>query len=218
MAEDAEKDDPLETFTAILIALVTVVGAIVAWRASVSADGAGDADFAGLKATLNVEETRALNAVNGYENYGAFLTYSRYSRLGDMLEADLPQAADEAEAARLESDRADAHDLATANESLFPTKFRNRDGTYDLQRQLGEMWADAARQKDLNPDPQFEEADKLRAKTNWFLADIALLALGLVFYTLVEAVPDKLKYVLVGLGTVVLIAGTAAAFYIEYWL
>ena len=34
----AEKPNPLETFVAILIALITVAGALVAWRASVAAD------------------------------------------------------------------------------------------------------------------------------------------------------------------------------------
>lgn len=215
--ETEEKEDPFETPVAILIALITVVGAIVAWRASVAADGAGDADNGGLRAMLNVEETRALNGVNAYENYGAFVAYDRYAYMGDLLEADLA-VADEADFERLEADRADAQDLAIANQSLFPNKFLNRDGTYDVQRQLGELWADAAREKDLNPEPQFVEADKLRDRTNWFLGDIALLSLGLVFLTLVESVPNQLKYVLTGLGLLTLLVGTGAAFWIEFWM
>ncbi|MBL8057639.1 MAG: hypothetical protein JNK29_13130 [Anaerolineales bacterium] len=204
----AEKPNPLETIVAVLIALITVAGALVAWRASVAADGAGDADNGGLRAMLNVEETRASNAVNGYEAYGAFVNYARYQRLGDLLEAD-PAAAD------LEAERADARDLALANQFLFDSKFLNRDGTYDLQRQLGEMWADASREKDLNPEPQFQEADKLRERSNWLLAVVAVLAVGLVLLTLVEAVGGRFQVALTSLGAVVLVAGLGLAVWIE---
>ncbi len=201
----AEKPNPLETVVAILIALITVTGALVAWRASVAADGAGDADNGGLRAMLNVEETRASNGVNGYEAYGAFVNYARYQRLGSLLEDD----------PALDAERADANDLALANQFLFDNKFLNRDGTYDLQRQLGELWADASRERDLNPEPQFQEADKLRARSNWLLAVVAFLAVGLVLLTLVEAVADRLQTVFTGLGAVILVAGIALALWIE---
>ncbi len=211
----AAKPDHWGTLVAVLIALVTVIGALVAWRASVAADSAGDADFGGLRAALNAEEARALNAVNGYEAYGAFTTYKRHNDLGNLLEEDLASA-DDPEA--LESELAEARDLAIANQSLFPNKFLNRDGTYALQRQLGELWADAKREKDVNPTPQFVEADKLRAKTNWVLIALTVLALALVFYTLVEAVGDRLKPLMFGLGSVVALAGSLAALWIEFQL
>jgi hypothetical protein len=146
-----------QTLAAVLIALVTVAGALVAWRAAVAADAAGDADFAGVQATLNREETRALNTVDAYEAYGAFTAYQRHNALGDLIAQDQANVATEDEALLLESERADAHDLALASQHLFPNRFLNRDGTYSVQRQLGELWADAAREKNLNPEPQFAE-------------------------------------------------------------
>lgn len=204
----------LETIVAILIALTTVIGAVVAWRASVSDDGAGDADFGGLRAALNVEETRAINFVNAYESYRAFSEYKLHNDLGDLLAEDQTNAPEE-EAALLERERADAHDIATARQSLFPGRFRNRDDTYSIQRQMGELWADAAKQKDLNPEPQFAEADQLRTKTNNLLVAVTILAIGLVFYTLVETVGRGMQYVMLGLGTLCLIAGTGFAIYLE---
>ena len=59
MESKAERSQRLETVVAILIAVVTVIGAVVAWRSSVADDGAGDADFAGLRASVRSEETRA---------------------------------------------------------------------------------------------------------------------------------------------------------------
>lgn len=205
---ESEKPSRLDTYVALVIALITVVGAVVAWRASVAADGAGDADTSGLRALLNVEETRASNAVNAFEAYGAYVSYQRNQRLGDLLEAD-PAAAD------LQAERGAARDLAVANQSLFPNKYLNRDGSYDVQRQLGELWADARRAKDLNPEPQFLDADRLRSRSNALLADVAFLALGLVLLTLVEAVSGRAQVVLAGLGTTVLVVGLALAFWIE---
>src|SRR6185503_4952919 len=108
-----------------------------------------------------------------------------YNDLGDLLEADAASA-DAQTASQLERQRADNHDLSLSSERLFPNKFLDRDGSYNLKRQLGEMWADAAKENDLNPDPQFVEAEQLRDKANWLLAAVAILAIALVFYTLVE--------------------------------
>ena len=56
----------VSTLVALLIAAVSVTGAVVTWRASVSADGAGDADVAGVRATINLTEgARALAMLRG---------------------------------------------------------------------------------------------------------------------------------------------------------
>jgi len=213
-----EKESRMETMVAILIAVVTVIGALVAWRASVAADGAGDADFAGLQASLNAEETQALNYVNAYEHYGAYVAYERNLNLGNAIANDLNTAppANEDEAFWLDRQRAEAFDIARANQDLFPNRFLNRDGTYSVQRELGEGWADAKREKDLNPDPHYTEADSLRLKTNLLLATISILGVGLVFFTLVESVGEKLRWVMLGLAIVFSVAGTLAALVVEF--
>jgi hypothetical protein len=211
----AERSQRLETAVAILIAVVTVIGALVAWRSSVADDGAGDADFAGLRASVRAEETRALNYVNAYENYGSYTSYQRYNELGNLLEAD-QGAAPAQEIDNLERQRADNHDLSISNQRLFPNKFLNRDGSYNVKRQIGEMWADAAKENDLNPDPQFAEADQLRTKANWLLGAVAILAIALVFYTLVESFGNRMRYIMVALGSLCMVAGIAFALFIEF--
>jgi hypothetical protein len=214
MQSQAERSQRLETAGAILIAIATVLGAVVAWRSSVADDGAGDADFAGLRASVRAEETRALNYVNAYENYGAYANYRRYNEMGNLIEAD-EASAPEQEKTDLERQRADNNDLAISNQRLFPNKFLDRDGSYNVKRQMGEMWADAAKENDLNPDPQFVEAEQLRAKANWLLVVVAILAIALVFYTLVESFGERMKYLMVTLGSLCMVAGIAFALYIE---
>ena len=65
--EGGDRSSSLDTVVAVLIAVSTLVGAGLAWRSSVAGDAAGDADYAGLRSVVNVEETRATNAVNAYE-------------------------------------------------------------------------------------------------------------------------------------------------------
>ncbi|MCC7360418.1 MAG: hypothetical protein IT317_13125 [Anaerolineales bacterium] len=212
-----EPDSPpnrLETVVALLIAVVTVVGALIAWRASVADDGAGDADFAGLRASLAAEETRALNAVDAYEHYGAYTNYWRYRALGDELADALQSAAPEALDA-LDRQRAEAYDLADANQDLFPNRFLNRDGTYSVARETGEAWADAAREQDLNPEPQYAAADKLRARSSQLLGTLTLLGLALVGYTLVEAADGRLKLLLAGGSTLLALVAVALAVLLE---
>jgi hypothetical protein len=215
MESKAERSQRLETIVAILIAVVTVIGAVVAWRSSVADDGAGDADFAGLRASVRAEETRALNYVNAYENYGSYANYRRYSDMSNLIEADLTTAPEQQQS-ELERQRADNNDLSISNQRLFPNKFLNRDGSYNVKRQMGEMWADAAKENDLNPDPQFAEADQLRGKANSLLGAVTILAIALVFYTLVESFGDRMKYVMVALGSVCMVAGIVFALFIEF--
>lgn len=211
------KSSLFDTIVAILIAVAAVATAVIAWRASIVSDASGDADYAGLRASVNAEETHALNAVNGYEHFGAYTNYARYSLMGNTLAdylASNPNL-EEQESYSLDRQRAEYLDLADANNDLFPTKFINRDGTYGLQREMGEMWADAAKEKDLNPDPQFKDADQLRTKSDNMLAMLAVMGVALVLYTLIEVVEGVWKYVFAGLGTVMLVAGTVAAIVFE---
>ncbi len=212
---EEKSSNRLEIIVAILIAVTTVLGAVVAWRASVADDASGDADFAGLQATTNAEETRALNFVNTYENYGTYTTYKRYSLLGNLLAEDAFNATDEADAELLDAQRANAQDLAIANQGLFDNKYLERDGSYNTQRQLGEMWADAAKEKDLYPDPQFAEADKFRDKTNGLLQSLMIIALALVFYTSVELVKERAQYAVAALATLIMVGGVVMAVLIE---
>lgn len=214
---EEEKASPLETIVAILIAVATVLGAVIAWRASVVADAAGDADFAGMRASVNAAETHALNYVNSYEHLGAYTTYSRYEQLGNEIGKELESgdALSEEQVWALQRQQSEAYDLAKANQTLFPNRFMNRDGTYSVTREMGEGWADASREKDLNPAPQYAEADALRTKTNKILLALGVLSLSLVFYAMVESVGERAQWLMVALGTICMLAGGILAFLFE---
>lgn len=217
--EAGQENNRLSTLVALLIAVVSVVGAVVTWRASVAGDGAGDADVAGIRATINLTETNALAAVKGYSDYASFIDYYKYRETGLYLEAEieeLPEDTPEEETAALNKELADTYDLTTAASLAFPNDYLNRDGTYALARQTGEFVANAAREKDINPQPSFDEADAMRSHTDRLLIALSVLVIALVFYTLIEATDSKmLKYLLLLAGTVIFIAGTVGAYLVE---
>jgi uncharacterized Tic20 family protein len=217
--EMAETRKPLmkfETLVAILIAITTLLGALVAWLASVSDGVVGDSDYAGLQATLNAEEARMLNNVMANEHYAAYLQFYRNEALGDAIAMEILETDDELRIEALESLRANSHDIALSSEHLYPSKFIARDGTYSVQRELGELWADAARKNSLNPEPQFIAADQARNKTGQLMIALTILSIALVFYTLVESFGQRMQYVMVSVGTVLLLVGVAFTFWIEF--
>jgi hypothetical protein len=213
-----EKGDRLQTVVAILIALVALLGAVVAWRAALASDEAGDADFAGLNATLNSEQTRALNSTSLYEHYRVYTVYLRNNELGNLLADDLDKQPDEAEAAKLEQQKSEAWDTASANQPFFPSRYLDREGNYNVQRELGEEWAEASQEKDLNPGSHFQNADQMRAKSNWLIGILIILGFSLLFYTIGEGLNPALKlvrYGLVGGGTLFMLVSLLVLILVE---
>lgn len=214
--ESSETTDRFGIVNALLIALVTLIGAFVAWRASVASDNAGDAALAGLVATLNAQETEALNHTLLYEDYRAYTAYTRYNAVGDEIEADLAQVTDETEAEIL--DRQMREDWDAAESFNFSREYLKRDGSYDTQRYLGEAMAEAARERDLNPTPHFTEADTMQAKSNSLIGVITLLAVSLLLFTIVES-QDRpvMKYALAAGGVLAMVVGIWLTVSIEYF-
>src|SRR5690349_20555347 len=89
--ESEKEDNRLSIVVALLIAAVSVAGAVVTWRASVSADAAGDADVAGIRATINLTESNALAAVKGYSDYAAFTEYYKNREVGNEIEKEMSE-------------------------------------------------------------------------------------------------------------------------------
>jgi hypothetical protein len=211
-----DNEERLETILAILIAIVAVIAGLVAWRASVADDGSGDAEYAGLRANVNAEETRTLNAVNAYQNYGAYVSYWRNWRLAGLLQGQIAEAETDEEAEALAFQLADANNLANAARPLVETRFLNRDGSYNVSREMGERWADAAKEKDMEYEGQFKEADTLAGKSLSLLFALTILSIAPIFYSLIESVSGKIKMVMLGVGSLFLIAGLVMAIIAEF--
>jgi len=204
-----------KTAMAFMIAFVTVMSAIAAWRASLAAGDASNADVAGLAATVNAEESNALNSLTAYQHLHAFTAYLRYSKLGDLIADDMADVTDDAEWQALDRQRAEGYSLATGIEGVFfPSRYRSPEsGNYDVDRELGGLQADDERDRDINPVPHFEKADRLRTKSTGLVGVLVAFAIGLWFFSLAEPMRRALKYALglgglgfTGIGVVALLA------------
>lgn len=217
MADD--DNDSLTFWNAILIAIVTVVAALVAWRASVSGDAAGDNDYDGLRAVVNVQEVRTLGTVEAYTHAQAYANYRRYDETVNTLEEELEEATGK-EAADLARRQSEASVLVDAKLKMFPNKFMERSAQtdanqYNAQREIGEYMANQARTREMAPESYFKDAEAMRAKTEKLLMGVVILSLSLVCLTLVEAFEGGTRKVSFLLGLLLAIAGTAFSVMME---
>jgi hypothetical protein len=194
------KPERFNAIASVMIAVVTVLGAAVACLASGASNRAGNKDFDGLTAAINAEETIISNAVTVYEHFQAYVAYQRYNELGNLLFDEAANAPDPATAEALDRQRREVWGLAQGLQfTFFPPRYLDPDGSYDTQRELDEEFAEAAQQKDITPGPHFEEADNLRFKANVLTSLLIVLAIAFWFFTVAQAIKNRLKY-LFGFG------------------
>ncbi len=218
MEEHAEEHrDRFKIVVAMLLGLVTILGGFVAWRVAVAYEHAGVTDLTGLAATINAEQTRAVDTASLYEHLRAFTSYVHYTALAQALSSDLKGASPD-QTAPLQDQQAQDAALATQNQDFFPKRYLNRDGTYDSPLELGEAWSDAAREHDINPALHFTAADTLRQKTSLLFGTLVLLAGALWWYTLAEVLDNRLRYAAGALGFLLTLGAVLALILIEVLL
>jgi hypothetical protein len=208
---ESQKPDRFQVVMAVLIALVTLIGAALASRAALVSSLSGDADFAGVAASLNAEEALAVNTTTMYGNYRAYTAYVRYNELGNLISNDLENVTDETKSAQLTSEMNTDWSLAVTVNDFFPARYLNRDGNYDTEREMGESWAEAAMKNDVYPEPYFAAADALRLKASHLLTVIILFIGAVWFFSLAQGLRHPVRYVLAigGLGLALLAAALA---------
>lgn len=194
-----EKDN-FKSYVAVIVAIVTVLGATTACLASVAVSTAGDMDFAGLDALLRGQKAEIINYVAAFEHYRAFTTYTKYDQLGYLLSDEDAS----------NNEQAEVWGVASGITSLFfSPRYINTDGQYDLERELQEEWAKDAQNEDLNATPYFSKADKERAKSAFLSGNMIVFAISFWFLTVAQTTEKKIKYVWAGLGVLLGLAGIA---------
>jgi len=191
---------------AILIALVTVSGAIVAWRIAVATSEAGSADTTGLLAAVDKEDATTeatIYAIGHQTAYAAFLRDDSLANALYTLGGNFTDAANALEAA--------------ANRTLdyIPRAYLDRNLNFKVQRDIGENVAESTVRKDINAQPHFDAADAARARAQWLLFVLLWLGFALLLLTLADAIRNPLRYLFLLGGMSIYILGTLAATLIE---
>ncbi len=207
-----------------LIALSTAIGAVATWRAADAATTAGNTNAAALAAAVSIEEVRVLANAEHYQNYLSHTSYRRHRELARAMDQELSRQADQrSPAARtrieeLQRRRDEAQAMAEVDRSYFDVRYVNPDDTYDKERDLGATLAEAGRSKQLNAEPLFDEVERYRDRILRFVGTLSLLAAAAWLYTLAHGTRHAFRFVLVFLGTVCLLGGTAAIAAVEWLL
>jgi hypothetical protein len=198
------ENERFKSTTAVLVAFVTVLGAIVACMATSAASSAANADFDGLNAAIRAQKDEIINEINAYEHYRAFTDYTRYLELGNLLYN--PNADEETSKANGVIQREVWGVASGISSYFFQPRYVTVDGIYDVQRELNEALAEDEQNEDLNSDPYFKESDQMRRRSSFLTADMIVLAVSFWFLQLAQVTENRIKYfwvvigILLGLG------------------
>jgi hypothetical protein len=189
----------------MLIAIVTVLGALTAGLAAKNASNAGDGDFSGMGAAISAQNADLINEINAYEHYRAYTTYVRYLELGFLLQ---DPKADKDTQAQLLKQQQEVWGVADGIKStFFEARYINSDGNYDIKRELQEARAEDEQNADLNYQPYFEIADKMRTRASFLTGDLIVFAISFWFLTLAQVFENRFKYLMATFGIMFCLAG-----------
>ncbi|HSD85221.1 MAG TPA: hypothetical protein VLG46_15265 [Anaerolineae bacterium] len=214
---EANPSNRFEAFLAICIAVATVVGAVLAARAAVYNDAANDADQAGLSSAIDLALTQSSVEAQRTQNLSAFLQFAQHRRLAELISAQMDQIDSNSETwAQLDRESSAEWNKAINSRYFFDANFYDKfSNTFDQQAFVDSQLAEAASLKDLNPDPDFSQADDQRRTSAQLLGLIAVLAVALLLFAVANILGHRLRYVLAGLGVLIIVGSIAMALAIE---
>lgn len=212
MSNSSTHSDPFRTVVSVLIAVVTVVGAIIAWRTTVALGDAGGDRTSGLLALVEKEDatTRASSTVLAILN-----SYVAYVRDDSLAEAYQSLADANPERTDLSNSASALQNAADYALNQIPPKYLDRNNNLDRQRLLGEHIAEYSLDKDVEPQAHFAAADTSRAKAESLFISFILLGVALVLLTLADAIENPLRYVCFLAAAAMFLTGTLAMLLIE---
>jgi hypothetical protein len=215
MSDSEPASDLVGTFIAVLIALVSVIAAVGAWRVAVATSNASDADTGGLLAAVDREETFSAAHTAAM---GRLFAYSRAvanDAIADALEPVETSATDPERQALIKQERDSLTFAASQLRSAIPQQYIDRLQIYDVDRDIGETTASLALDRDTFPEPHFARADDERAKAEWLLLFLIVLGAAFVLLTMADAIKNPLRYVLLALSILCIVVAVMGGIVVE---
>jgi len=221
----AHPRDRFKTILSLLMALVVVSGALITWRSTLDAEEATREDTVGITADVQAQGAEVQSSVNAYQDYQAFTSYVRNQAVGNLLGQEIqtlstgPDANNpdtQAQIASLQQSRTDANNVANATRKYFQSRYIKADGTYNLNGEIASALANEAKSTDLAPEKHFEEALKMRARSNDLLLSLLILGAALVCYTLASGPAQRFRFPIVSVGVLLTLIALADAIRVEF--
>lgn len=204
------KPSRFDIFSSVMIAVVSILSALTAWRANATSIQMGDAEFQGLSISIRAQEAQINNSILAYEHYRAFTMFLRNNAIGDKL-FDNPAVDDLRE-------RTELWGIANGLQySFFNSLYLTPDHTgYDVDREIDELWAEANLTGDLNYQQHFDAADAYRVKGDYLTLTLIVFAFSFFFFAVGQAIRNNLKYLFAMAGVAAMIGGVCAVLVLEF--
>ena len=177
--DEKEKEQPFQIVVSVLIAVVTIMGALVAWRVSLLSITVGNAEFNAMVSVINREDALTVGTARGYGRYRAFVDYTTAQAVLDSLsEEERERYSDVVK--RMEDEIVLARDTIDA---LYLTQ----DGEYEIERDIQQVLADARREEDVDPEPFYAESAVARARSKALNVNFIVLSVALLNLTMAQS-------------------------------
>jgi hypothetical protein len=221
--EAVEANRRFHNGVAILIALSTLVGALLAWQISLILDNADTADIEGMTAWVRLTQVRTDVYSSLAINQQAFAEYNwqwvTAARLAQERDAAL-QRGDEVLAAELEAER-----LAYAQRASNSLNYVDRDYVPSIGSASGDLFerdrflaaneAERTSRQDVDYETHFHTADQLRFTAQALTLMTILLAASVFCYTAAQLSQTRRRYALAVAGGLLFVVGTFSALFIR---
>lgn len=225
-AAQVRRNVDLKLVIAVLIGLVSVTGAVVAWRAAILGEEATDKDRQAVAETVRQEQDAANDEVSLQDARSRVAAHTAALVSADVLEqqADRFAAAGDDAAARTAADEAvEQRTIAeryiqggTTNLALIDyVEVDSGTGqrTLDERRLAEDLRALSEAQSQVDPRQTVREANRLRSDSQWFSGWLVPLVVAIAVLTLAQVSGRRpLRVALTAAGTAVWIASSVLAF------
>lgn len=164
-----------------LIALTTFAGAIGAWRATEAGSAAAAAESKALADQRAAAQQEAVIHTVLASNEYVFVRKGTYEALAAALRSQAGSTPDEVAASLIA--QAEAYETVAATLQVDPDAL-DPGGNLDLEAKFDIEWQSAASRQDLDPVPEFADADRLRGRQERIVGITALFVAAALFLTL----------------------------------
>jgi hypothetical protein len=197
---------------AVLIVVVSVLGAVVSWRAAVWAGIASGLDREATQTLLLVEQARTSDHGQVAEDLRVFDRYRQEFERSRLLAASARRQRHRAERRRLrlqaDESAAIARVLAGAH-TAWPPERDGRTVRYDAEAALDALAANKPDLADTDPDYLFGLARDAHDKTVQLVLIGTLLIASLFFLTVAEVIQRRMRRVFAAGGLALCLGATA---------
>lgn len=213
VAGESERDEPedrFRTFVAIAIAVVSILGAIVAFTGTLAAQSASQLDETGIEDTANQQQIITNLSATVEEDVRNLAPYQEDVKAAGILQSQAAtlQSSDPSAAALLQAQAQSYQVLARAQSAFFRGEMPGPGSTngpvnYDPRFALNVLENRDSQLSQLKPDATIAQADSKHSQSVNLVGLVTLFIAALLFLTLAQFTRPAIRRVFAAAGGII---------------